>query len=138
MTEERKKKRFIALEIDCDALDKKPEYPVQQGLEVWEKEGDISKEWTEAIVMLRYIARFLGRSINEMPECKDNYAKRSISAKMIFEEFMKNLNLNGYTIRGILNEMLDDLYFDMVAQYKIIDLFIAQRKKDSTEQRYVT
>jgi len=133
-TKEEQTRKKIVIELFPDELNEHVEYPVQTDVEPWESNKDVSKEWIEYYSISRYLARFLARSVNEAPECKDNIVKRTITAKMLLEEFLMNLNVNGYLIQGILNEIQNNIYTELTGKNKILQMLAKIQQRANIER----
>jgi hypothetical protein len=119
---EKKEKRKLTIELDLDDLEKPTEYQSIPNYEVWEKEEDMSPEFTEMITNLRYLMIYIARCMNEGPEVKDNVMKRMVAIRTLLDEFFNNININGYLLWGILYETMSNCYMNLTGRQKVIDI----------------
>ena len=114
-----KDERILKVEINLSKLSKYKVPSLPKTL-VWDKEEEVSQEYKNMLDMVIGLARYLAVCCNEGPEVNKNVGKRMITAKIILEEFLSHLAINGWLLYGLLFEQSNDIYDSITGHRNII------------------
>jgi len=115
-----RKNRDVEVVIKYNTSETNPKkYGTPETLASWDVNCLMSKECEDMMAELSDIVYYICLKLNDGPDVKDSFMKRTILLKSIISQLIYGTWLNGYLRYGLLAEMMHDLYMDTGGKGKI-------------------